>query len=305
MRNRSPIALRLMMAALCTAAAVGQEESVARDGFRLHYRTEGTGTPIVFLSGGSGLEVDYFVPAAVLFPAGYQRVYLEQRGTGRSRPAQLTKETMTLALMVSDVEALRTHLKQERLLLAGHSWGGMLAMAYAVAHPEHVDRLILIASGGPDLAFTEWFGANIESRLHDEDRAARAHWEAEASRGLDSDKAMLESLRAIVPAYFFDRATGLKWAGAMKDGDFNSEAHMLLFSELPTSYNLRGALPNLKRPVLILQGQQDPIGDRTAEDIRALIAGSKLRYINRCGHFPWVEQPEAMKAALAEFLPAQ
>ena len=46
---------------------------------------------------------------------------------------------MTLQTVVEDLEALRQHLKQDRLVLIGHSWGGMLAMAYAVAHPERVD----------------------------------------------------------------------------------------------------------------------------------------------------------------------
>src|SRR5579863_9270303 len=110
------------------SCVMAQEGTVPRDGVTLYYRTEGSGRPIVFLSGGPGLEIGYLIPAAQLFPSGYQHVFLEQRGTGRSRPAKLTNQNISLRLLVEDIEALRTGLKVDRLLLAGHSWGGMLGM---------------------------------------------------------------------------------------------------------------------------------------------------------------------------------
>ena len=88
--------------------------------------------------------MDYFEDAAKFFPVGYQRVFLEQRGTGKSRPPQLNASNMSLRLAVEDLEVLRKHLGLERLTLAGHSWGGMLAMAYAASHADRVERLILI-----------------------------------------------------------------------------------------------------------------------------------------------------------------
>jgi len=175
-------------------------------------------------------------------------------------------------------------------------------MAYGAAHPARVDRLILIDSGGPDFEFHAWFNANIESRLHPEDRKARDYWDAAVSRGVDIDKARMESIGAVTPPYFFDRAKGLAFAASMPDGAFHADASRLLGKELRTSYDLRGALPNISRPVLIIHGHQDPIGDKTAEDIHDLIPSSTLRYINECGHFPWIEQPEKMRSILAEFL---
>jgi proline iminopeptidase len=284
------------------ASLFAQDGTIARDGFALHYRSEGSGTPIVFLSGGPGLEVDYFVPAAKFFPAGYRRIYLEQRGTGRSRPANLTPEMMTLRLVVEDLEALRTHLQLDRIMLAGHSWGGMLAMAYAASHPDHVDRLILIGSGGPDNEFRAWFGDNIAARLHAEDVEARAYWIAAAKRGVDPRKVGVESLKAILPGYFFDRAKGLATAAAFPDGLIHPDVGGLLNRDLIKNYSVRPTLPRLTRPVLILHGHQDPIGDKTAEDIKALLPSATLRYFNKCGHFPWIEQPEEMQAAIAAFL---
>ena len=173
-----------------------------RDDIELHYRAVGSGAPLVFLSGGPGMEVDYLIPASANVPSFFQHIFLEQRGTGRSRPSVLNAETLSLKLVVDDLEALRVRLNRERLLLLGHSWGGMLAMAYAATYPTRVDRLILIGPGGPTLEFLSWFDDNIRARMRPEDVEARLYWEGALKRGIDADKATLELVRAITPAYF-------------------------------------------------------------------------------------------------------
>lgn len=282
-------------------AAHAADGSFTRDGVELHYRTAGTGTPAILLSGGPGFDVDYMVPLGEFLPASYQRIFYEQRGTGRSK-VQLTPETMTLQQVVEDLDALRVHLKQERLLLVGHSWGGMLAMAYAAAHPDRVDRLILIGSGGPTLEFTEWFPDNIRMRLRPADLEAERYWDEAVKRGVDPDKAALESIRAITPGYFFDRAKGLAFASELADGSVHAQVNALLFTDMTKHYDSRPGLRKLDRPVLIVHGHQDPVGDKTAEDIHSVIKTSVLKYINKSGHFPWIEQPEEFRSAIAEFL---
>jgi proline iminopeptidase len=287
---------------LFTQTTYAQDGSFARDGVQLFYRTTGSGTPIIFLSGGPGFDVDYMIPVAEFVPASYQRVFYEQRGTGRSRLATLTGENMTLEHVVADLEALRIHLKQDRLFLVGHSWGGMLAMAYAAKHPTRVDRLILIGPGGPTLEFAQWFDDNIHMRLRPEDVEAERYWNEATKRGVDADKAALEEIRAIAPGYFFDRAKGLAFASAMPDGTLKLRVNLLLFGDMAKGYDSRPGLRQLDRPVLIVQGHQDPVGDKTAEDIHRAIKSSVLRYINQCGHMPWVEQPDQFRRILAEFL---
>ena len=287
---------------LVPCAALAQDGSFVSAGVELHYHSAGSGTPAVILSGGPGFTVDYMIPVGDFLPAGYRRIYFEQRGTGRSRPARLAPESLTLQTVVEDLEALRVHLKQNRLLLVGHSWGGMLAMAYAVAHPDRVDRLILIGSGGPTLEFTQWFGDNIDARLRPQDFEARNYWRAAAKNGVAPDKVALENIKAIVPGYFFDRQKGLAFATQIKDGALHHDVNELLFADLGKHYDLGPGLRKLARPVLIVQGHQDPIGDKTAEDIHALIAGSTLTYIGKSGHFPWIEQPDDFRSAIAEFL---
>jgi proline iminopeptidase len=292
--------LLLLLLFLCRTVS-GDDGSFVRDGVSLFYRTTGSGSPIIFLSGGPGFTVDYMIPVAEFVPANYQRVFYEQRGTGRSKLAKPTSENMTLRQVVDDLEGLRIHLKQERVFLVGHSWGGMLAMAYASAYPTRVDRLILIGSGGPTLEFASWFNDNIHMRLRPEDVEAERYWDGAPKRGVDGDKAALEGVRAITPGYFFDRAKGLAFASQLPDGILNEQVNVLLFADMGRSYDLRPGLRQLDRPVLIVQGHQDPIGDKTPEDIHAVIKSSALKYINRSGHFPWIEQPDDFRHILADF----
>ena len=286
---------------MLASPALAQDGSFLSGGLELHYRSVGTGSPVIILSGGPGFDVDYMLPVADAFPT-HRRILLEQRGTGRTRGAKLTADDMTLAAVVQDVEALRLHLKLERLFLVGHSWGGMLAMAYAAAHPDRIDRLILIDSGGPTLEFATWFEDNIRARLRPEDAEAERYWKEAAKRGVSADKAEIESVKAITPAYFFDRAKGLAFAAQLADDALDAEGSAMLFTDLAKSYDVRAGLRALDRPTLIVHGHQDPIGDKTAEDLHALLKSSTLTYLDKCGHFPWLEQPEAFRKAITGFL---
>ena len=101
---------------------------------------------------------------------------------------------------------------------------------------------------------------------------------------------------------FFDRAKGLAFASTLSDGLTHSQVNSLLMTDLQKGYDLRQQLQTLNRPVLIVQGHQDPVGDKTAEDIHDVIPGSRLRYIARAGHYPWLEEPDEFRRIIAEFL---
>ena len=284
----------LIVALLVAGVARAQDGSFTHAGLERHYTSAGTGESAVFLSGGPGLDVGYIKPVAEFLPDSYRRIFLEQRGTGRSRPA--SAESLTLKTVVGDLEALRQHLKQQRLFLIGHSWGGLLAMAYAAEYPEHVERLVLIGSTGPTPKFLDWFVDNINARLRPEDIAVANYWKAAASRGVAASKVDLEIMRARTPGYFFERAKGLEFAAQAKEEELYGDVMAGIWKDLRKGWDLSAKLKNLARPVLIVQGHQDPMGDKTAEEIHAAITGSTLAYIKRSGHFPWLEQPDRFPA---------
>ena len=99
------------------------------------------GVPVVFLHGGPGAGS---APAHRRFfdPAHYRIVVYDQRGAGRSRPlGELSNNTTPL--LVEDLERLRRHLRVERWLVFGGSWGSTLAIAYGIAHRDRCTGLIL------------------------------------------------------------------------------------------------------------------------------------------------------------------
>ena len=106
-----------------------------------------------------------------------------------------------------------------------------------------------------------------------------------------------------MPGYFFDRKKALAFGAALKDGELHQDVNTMLFTDLAKNkYDLRAGLKKLDRPVLIVQGHQDPVGDKTPEDLHALIPGSTLAYINKSGHFPWLEQPDEFRRVVGAFL---
>lgn len=99
------------------------------------------GTPILFLHGGPGGGCSpknrrYYDPKK------FRIILHDQRGSGRSKPFAELRENTTQDLM-GDIEKLRAHLKLDKFILLGGSWGATLAISYAEAHPEHVSGLIL------------------------------------------------------------------------------------------------------------------------------------------------------------------
>ena len=113
------------------------------DGHRLFYELCGnpSGRPAVFLHGGPGAGCN---PTHRRFfdPAVYKLVLFDQRGAGRSTPMASVHENTT-AHLVSDIETLRRHLRIDRWVVFGGSWGSTLGLAYAAAHPEACRALVL------------------------------------------------------------------------------------------------------------------------------------------------------------------
>ena len=105
----------------------------------LYERRVGSGPPVVMLHGGPGASHDYLRPGFDLLAQGRELVYYDQRGGGRSPVGR--DVPVGWQEHVADLDALREQWGLERLTICGYSWGGLLAMLYAVSHPTRVERL--------------------------------------------------------------------------------------------------------------------------------------------------------------------
>jgi len=113
------------------------------DVHELYYEQCGNpeGKPVVVLHGGPGGGCsDYY--RQFFDPKVYRAVLFDQRGAGKSTPFACLKDNTTWHL-VEDIEKLREHLKIDKWVVFGGSWGSTLALAYAETHPDRVKALVL------------------------------------------------------------------------------------------------------------------------------------------------------------------
>ena len=113
------------------------------------------GIPVLFLHGGPGAGISP-VHRRLFNPNKFRTILFDQRGSGRSTPLGETTDNTTLHL-IEDIETLRKQLGIDQFLLFGGSWGSTLALAYAIAYPEHVQGLILRGIFLGSDAEVEWF----------------------------------------------------------------------------------------------------------------------------------------------------
>jgi proline iminopeptidase len=265
-------------------------------GIQLFERRAGVGPETVVLHGGPGAHHDYLLPGFDRLAVGRTLIYYDQRGGGRS---QVSRETpVGWREHVQDLEALRELWQFDRLTLAGYSWGGLLALLYALEHPERVERLALISCG------PVWRGARSEFERRLAERNAAPAVQAERRRlqtsGLREQDPELYRRRLFelsVAGYFHD------WQRARELTPFRitGRTQQEVWDSLG-DFDLRPDLARLELPALVLHGEADPIPIETAEEL-ARILGVPLQRIPACGHVPYVEAPEAFTRLLDGFLP--
>jgi proline iminopeptidase len=287
---------RFNLLLLLLALPLSAETFKSHDGTVLHYDAIGKGSPVLLLSGGPGFSPDYLQPIAEKLGGKHRFILLHQRGTGRSAadPA-----TLQLPRLVEDLEALRKHLDVEQLVIAGHSFGGIMAMMYAREHPDRIAGLLLIDSGGPTLKSVPKFNATLESRFSDEEKARIREWSDPTRLKEQHSRAVLEIAKAKTAAYFADRTKAHLLTDPMTEDSFHDSVFWALVPQM-MALDLRAGLEKVKAPVLVIHGRQDPL--ESAEEVHETFAGSKLEMLEDAGHFPWLEQPEKFFAAADSFL---
>lgn len=277
--------------------------SVPREGFNLHYRVVGDAGPyVVILAGGPGLDVDYLVSITARLASGYRCILLEQRGTGRSTLPVVDETTINWPGYLGDLEALRTHLKEARLTLVGHSWGMTYALAYAGTYPDRTRGVVTVGSAPISGEYMRLFDDNRTSRLPPTARAALEYWSEPGRRNSDPDRALYEWLRAITPTDFFDPAKGLehamRWELQWCHARVGDVAERTIWSNL----DLRPLLDSITCPVLFVHGYQDVAGEANMLEAKNRIRNATLRFVHRAGHYTWIDQPEDTWGVVLPFL---
>jgi proline iminopeptidase len=270
------------------------------DGLTLSYERRGSGPLVVCHPGGPGGSAAEFEDFAGLDDT-FELVLLNPRGSHGSDPA----DDYALASYVGDLDALRAHLGVELIDVLGFSHGGVVAMAYAAAHRAHVRRLLLVDT------FAVWDDEAEAAMTRMIERRSGEPWFAEAQRAIEEEQAgafssveeLTANLERQIPLYFH-RWEGNEHAGSRLALDFAQAEPLHYFNtiEFPT-LDLRTHLRTIAAPTLVVVGENDFIcGPACADAIVRELPDARLVTIPGSGHFAYVEQPEAFRAALIEFL---
>jgi proline iminopeptidase len=277
------------------------EGKVAREGFDLHYSIVGSHGPyVLILSGGPGEEIRSMQPVAAELSKKYHCIMLEQRGTGRSKLSKYDPSTINLNAYIEDIEVLRKHLQIDKLILVGNSWGMMLAVAYGGTYPDHVRAIVTIGSGPITSEYLTVMVENLKTRLCPSDMEVIQYWTEPSRHAANFERAEFERVRATAPAYFYDRKAALQYAKDLTPDEFNP--YVVPAFKAGGEFDLRPKLKAITAPVLLLQGRQDVAGEANIDETHLLIRNSVLKFINSCGHMPWLEQREQTWKIVNEFL---
>lgn len=278
------------------------------DGYELFYRRYGDGDEVVLcLHGGPGMPHDYLAPLSQHGSDEFTVYLYDQFGIGRSdKPTPGDFDRYTVEHYRDEVDAVRKSIGADKVHIYGQSWGGMLALEYALEYQEHIQSLVLANT----LADSESAHESMRSVIDDLPEEAQKTIEEHESRR-DYDKPdYLEALDLAYRehvcrfeeyprpvAHTFDNintdAYGLMWG---------PNEYVLLDEARLKQWDVRDQLDNIRVPTLILTGSYDEISPEISQGIADRIPNAKLVEFEDSSHMPFWEQPDDHYKTVESFL---
>jgi proline iminopeptidase len=275
----------------------------------LYCRDVGVGHTIVVVHGGPDFDHCYLLPELDRLADSFRLVYYDQRGRGRSAEG-VRPQDVTIRSEVEDLDRVRNHFGLESVAVLGHSWGGVVAMSYAIRHSDRVSHLLLLDTAPASAGDWRQLRESLVERRPAEDRAEmeriaasdafqRGDRQADAAYNRNHFRMTLrqpELLEALVARLRSDSYTeeGVLLARAIEHR---------LYEETSGSpeWDLFPALRALDLPTLLLHGEHDFIPVELAARIADAIPDARLSVLPGCGHFTYLEAPEMVFEEISRF----
>ena len=250
--------------------------------------------PLVVVNGGPGLTHAYMVQNDVWARLSRTRsvVFYDQRGLGRSA-LRRPDAPQTLDAQIADLDALRGALGAGRIDVLGDSFGGLIALAYTLAHPEHVRRLV-ISDGLPAV---KGMAHPLPDVFPDLDEATDAR-----SKGLDAQAAADLEIRTHIRECFYDPELASRYLAGFPQLTMSPEVNDRMGASVE-NVDLAPRLHLITAPTLILTGRFDlNVAFVTAWRMVKAIPNARLHVFERSGHLPSYEEPDAYVETVNAFL---
>ena len=279
---------------------------------RLHVREIGAGPSIVVLHGGPDFGYDYLLPELDRLAERCRLVYYDQRGRGRSADG-VRSDDVSIESEMADLDLLRRHLGLESMAVLGHSWGGLMAMEYASRYPQRLTHLILMNTAPGSYEDRELFRQYL--------RRIRPAGDVEAMESLAASAAFLAGDLEVEAEYY-----RIHYRVALRDpGLLDQLVPRLRLTSTPEEvltaraiedrlyeqtwsspgYDLLPKLRRLEVPTLVIHGEDDFVPVEVAAHIAEAIPGARLAVLPRCGHFSYLEAPDAVLQQVLELFEAE
>lgn len=280
------------------------------DGYSINVETLGEGDPIFFFAGGPGNSHDYMQGNFGHYYNRHRVVFIDMLGRGLSDDAKDASE-YSVANDVHIAEEVRKALKLDKISVLGHSYGTVVAQAYAVKYPEQVNRMVLING----FHSGEMWQANCESY----NRYAKTHFpekwkQVDSLRHLgyvSSDSIFTELYASFPTKYVYYHNTNLKQrVPAEKHRSMNNEVYFAIIgrdadffvsgSMMDTDF--RRNLGKLNFPTLIVAGRYDGVSTpEYAVQYKDFMPKAQFVMFEKSGHHPYLEESEKFYKLLDAF----
>jgi proline iminopeptidase len=262
----------------------------------------GQGHPLLLMHGGPGADHWTMLPFRRCADQ-FTLVFYDHRCNGRSQGAPVS--SMTFENLTADADALRQKLGFKRWAVLGHSFGGQVALEYALRYPGSLSHLLLLDTGGD----SRWSQQNAADLL-----AKRGYSPKKVElvrrwfNGQFAPREMLPILMRIGSAYSYHPSLWLT-ARDLARGEWHSkmrpEALIFAGRYLLKGWTVMDRLGEITAPTLVMAGRGDFVFPPEHQlELAAAIPRARLQIIERAGHNPHSEQPAEVMAAIRGFISA-
>ena len=288
---------------LTTIEEAWRHQSIITNGIRMHYVMQGEGPLIVLLHGFPEFWYSWRYQIPFLAEHGYTVVAPDLRGYNETDKPRKGYDIPTLLL---DIKGLIEGLGQQRAIIVGHDWGGVLAWAFAMSYPAMTESLIVMNAPHP-AAMRREMGTLKQLRKSWYVFFFQLPWLPEYILGRNNAREIAKMLRgAALQKSAFPPAVTFRYRKAMsKPGAIHAAIsyYRQLFLHLPRSFKKYET--QIQTPTLLIWGEQDiALGIELTTGLERWVNDIQIKRVANSGHWVQQEQPEVVNQFMCDFLQA-
>jgi proline iminopeptidase len=281
-----------------------QSGFVEVNGFKLFYKTFGTGDEVLLcLHGGPGGTHEYLLSLGELGDDKVKVVMYDQLGVGSSEKPKDTS-LFTIEYGAEEVEGFRKAMNLGKVHLFGSSYGGALALQYALKYQRNIKKLIIaggLASVPETIAEMNRLKTTLPKDVQETLAKHEARWAFMNPEYLKAVEVFYRNFVCRLPEWPDEVTRSLNDMSIPVYWTMNGPNEFTIIGNLK-NWDITARLPEIKVPTLVTVGRYDEVTPKVAETIHKGIAGSKLAIFEKSGHLTMWDEKESYLKTLRKFI---